>query len=150
LWNRTVMAACSDPSINKWLNERFQRTEFMPFAPVILENMAADYFPAWKPEHIAARFMTITYDGSETAKQKIPAAIHIDGTARPQVIRHEDNPGYYNIIAEYHGITGIPSIINTSFNMHEEPIVCTAIDAVRAFKDAKLDALILGPYLTVK
>jgi len=150
LGNRTVMAACSDPSINKWLNDRFQRTEFMPFAPVILEDAAQEYFPDWRPEHVAARFMTITYDASETAKQNIPAAVHVDGTARPQVLRREDNPGYYDIVDEYRKITGVPSVINTSFNMHEEPIVCTASDAVRAFLDAKLDALILGPYLAVK
>lgn len=150
LGNRTVMAACSDPDINKWLNDRFQRTEFMPFAPVILEEYAAEYFPEWKPEHKTARFMTITYDGSQIAKEKIPAAIHIDGTARPQVLRRKDNEGYYDIIDEYRKITGIPSVINTSFNMHEEPIVCTASDAVRAFLDAHLDALILGPFLVIK
>jgi len=150
LGNRTVMAACSDPEINKWLNDRFQRTEFMPFAPVILEEHTAEYFPEWTPAQVTARFMTITYDGSETAKKNIPAAIHVDGTARPQVIRRADNPGYYDIIEEYRRLTGVPSVINTSFNMHEEPIVCTASDAVRAFLDAKLDALILGPFLVVK
>lgn len=150
LGNRTVMAACSDPEINKWLNKRFKRTEFMPFAPVILEERAAEYFPDWKPEHLAARFMTITYNGSGLAIKSIPAAIHVDGTARPQVITREDNPGYYDIIKAYADITGIPCVINTSFNMHEEPIVCSAEDAVRAFIDAKLDALVLGPFLIVR
>lgn len=147
LGNRTVMAACNDPSINQWLNKKFERTEFMPFAPVILEEYAADYFPAWRPDHIAARFMTITYDASELARQRIPAAIHVDGTARPQVIRRQDNPDYYDIIDAYRARTGVPSVINTSFNMHEEPIVRTAEEAVRAFLSAGLDALILGPFL---
>ncbi|RME53037.1 MAG: carbamoyltransferase [Caldilineae bacterium] len=147
LGNRTVMAACNDPEINNWLNRKFQRTEFMPFAPVILEEHAQDYFPAWQPDHVAARFMTITYDASELAKKNIPAAIHVDGTARPQVIRRQDNPDYYDIIAAYHERTGIPSVINTSFNMHEEPIVRTAEEAIRAFQAAGLDALILGPFL---
>ncbi len=147
LGNRTVMAACSDPSINKWLNDKFQRTEFMPFAPVILEEHAKAYFPAWREEQVAARFMTLTYDASDLAKKNIPAAVHVDSTARPQIIRREDNPDYYDIIAAYHRITGIPSVINTSFNMHEEPIVCSASDAIRAFLDAKLDALIIGPFL---
>lgn len=150
LGNRTVMASCSDKSINDWLNKKFQRTEFMPFAPVILEEQTQEYFPAWKPDHIAARFMTITYDAADIAKKNIPAAVHVDQTARPQVIRREDNPGYYDIIREFYVLTGVPSVINTSFNMHEEPIVCSAEDAIRAFLDAKLDALVLGPYLVTQ
>jgi len=147
LGNRTVMADCSDPAINKWLNDKFQRTEFMPFAPVTLEEFAADYYPDWKPEHIAARFMTITYDVSAKGQKDIPAAVHVDNTARPQVIRREDNPDYYDILAAYQRKTGVAALINTSFNMHEEPIVCTAGDAIRAWQQAGLDALILGPFL---
>jgi len=150
LGNRSILASCSDPSINDWLNKRLNRTEFMPFAPVVLEQFAKDYFPAWKPEHVAARFMTITYDASEKAKQEIPAAIHVDGTARPQVLRKQDNPDFYAILQAYHEKTGIPALINTSFNMHEEPIVCSANDAVRAFLQGNLDALALGPFLCVR
>ena len=147
LGNRTVMAPCNDPSINQWLNNKFDRTEFMPFAPVILQEHAKEYFPAWQEDHITARYMTITYDVSELAKRNIPAAVHVDNTARPQVIRREENPDYYDIINEYYTLTGVPSVINTSFNMHEEPIVRTAEEAIRAFQEAELDALILGPYL---
>jgi carbamoyltransferase len=73
--------------------------------------------------------------------------VHLDGTARPQLVRHEDNPSFYRIIKEYERLTGIPSIINTSFNMHEEPIVCTPADAVRAFKLGHLDYLAIGNYI---
>jgi len=149
LGNRTVFASCSDPTINKWLNDRLQRTEFMPFAPIILESHAAEYFPAWRPDHVTARFMTITYDASAVAKKNIPAAIHVDGTARPQVLRQSDNPEVHAILAEYHALTGIPSVINTSFNMHEEPIVCSAGDAVRAFQLGRLDALLCAGLLAV-
>jgi carbamoyltransferase len=147
LGNRTVMAACQDKSINQWLNQKFDRTEFMPFAPVIIEEQAQAYFPDWREDHIAARFMTITYDASEHAQKNIPAAIHVDNTARPQVIRREDNPDYYDIIHEYYQLTGIASVINTSFNMHEEPIVRTADEAILAFQAAQLDALVLGTFL---
>ena len=150
LGNRTVMAACNDPTINDWLNKKFARTEFMPFAPVILQENAKEYFPEWKEDHITARFMTLTYNVSDIAKRNIPAAVHIDNTARPQVLRREDNPGYYDIIKEYYDVTGVPSVINTSFNMHEEPIVRTADEAIRAFQAADLDALILGPFLIRK
>jgi carbamoyltransferase len=150
LGNRTVMAACNDPTINDWLNKKFARTEFMPFAPVILQEHAKEYFPEWKEDHITARFMTLTYNVSETARKNIPAAVHIDNTARPQVLRREDNPDYYDIIKEYYAITGVPSVINTSFNMHEEPIVRTADEAILAFQSADLDALVLGPFLIRK
>lgn len=150
LGNRTVMAACNDPTINDWLNKKFARTEFMPFAPVILQEHAKEYFPEWKEDHITARFMTLTYNVSDIAKKNIPAAVHIDNTARPQVLRREDNPDYYDIIKEYYAVTGVPSVINTSFNMHEEPIVRTADEAILAFQSADLDALVLGPFLIRK
>ncbi len=150
LGNRTVMAACNDPTINDWLNKKFARTEFMPFAPVILQEHATEYFPEWREDHVTARFMTLTYNVSDLAKRNIPAAVHIDNTARPQVLRREDNPDYYDIIKEYYAISGVPSVINTSFNMHEEPIVRTADEAILAFKSADLDALILGPFLLRK
>jgi len=150
LGNRTLFASCDDSSINQWLNEKLQRTEFMPFAPIIMEEFAHEYFPQWKPEHIAARFMTITYDASALAKKNIPAAIHIDGTARPQVLREEDNAEVYAMLKAYHHITGIPALINTSFNMHEEPIVCNEDDAVRAYIAGQLDALICGDLFVVK
>ncbi|MBF0282160.1 MAG: carbamoyltransferase [Zetaproteobacteria bacterium] len=149
LGNRTLFASCSDEKINQWLNDKLQRTEFMPFAPIIMEEHAAEYFPAWEPEHVMARFMTITYDASEIARKNIPAAVHVDGTARPQVLREEDNPEVYAILRAYYAKTGVPALINTSFNMHEEPIVCSAADAVRAFQLGHLDALICGPLLCV-
>jgi carbamoyltransferase len=147
LGNRTVMAGCQDKSINQWLNQKFDRTEFMPFAPVIIEEQAQAYFPDWRADHVAARFMTLTYDASELAQKNIPAAIHVDNTARPQVIRREDNPDYYDIIQDYYQTTGVASVINTSFNMHEEPIVRTAEEAILAFQAAQLDALILDSFL---
>jgi carbamoyltransferase len=73
--------------------------------------------------------------------------VHVDGTARPQLVRREVNPEYHAILTEYERLSGSPSLINTSFNMHEEPIVCSPRDAVRAFLDGRLDALAIGPYL---
>ena len=76
-----------------------------------------------------------------------PAVCHVDGTARPQLVREQDNPAYHAILHEYHALTGIPSLVNTSFNMHEEPIVCSPQDALRAFELSSLDCMIFGPYL---
>jgi carbamoyltransferase len=88
--------------------------------------------------------MTITFDCSTKMRRQSPAVCHVDNTARPQLIRERDNPEYYAILREYHALTGIPSVINTSFNIHDEPIVNTAAEALQAFRQSKLDALILG------
>jgi carbamoyltransferase len=132
--------------VNQWLNKRLGRTEFMPFAPVTLwEARERCYVNTAGAEH-TAEFMTVTFDCTDFMKKSCPAAVHVDGTARPQLIRREINPGYYDILAEYEKLSGLPCLINTSFNMHEEPIVCSPNDAVRAFLLGKLDGLAIGPY----
>ena len=133
--------------MNRWLNQRLGRTEFMPFAPVTTwEARERCYLGLAGAEH-AAEFMTVTFDCTDWMKANCPAAVHVDGTARPQLVRREKNPGYHAILTEYEALSGIPCLINTSFNMHEEPIVCTPRDAVRAFLLGRIDALALGPYL---
>ena len=81
-------------------------------------------------------------------QQTCPAAVHIDGTARPQLVRQDTAPSFHQVIAEYYRLSGIPSIINTSFNMHEEPIVNSPDDAIRAFLQGKIERLpsARGPY----
>ncbi len=147
LGNRSVLYHAKDPSVNGWLNKRLGRTEFMPFAPATLYEEASRCYRGVEGAEHAATFMTITFDCTEFMKRESPAAVHVDGTARPQLVRKDINPGFYEIISEYHKITGIPSIINTSFNMHEEPIVCTPADAIRAFRLGKLEYLAIGNYL---
>ena len=94
-----------------------------------------------------ARFMTITFDCTEEMRRLCPGVVHVDGTARPQVIRKKDNPGYYRILEEYEAITGLPTIVNTSFNVHDEPIVCSPDDALNGFLDGDLDYLAIGTFL---
>lgn len=147
LGNRSILYHAREPEVNRWLNQRLGRTEFMPFAPVTTwEARARCYHGLAGAEH-AAEFMTITFDCTDWMKQSCPAAVHVDGTARPQLVRQEVNPGYHAILTEYEKLSGIPCLINTSFNMHEEPIVCSPRDAVRAFLLGRIDALALGPYL---
>ena len=147
LGNRSILYHGRESEVNQWLNQRLGRTEFMPFAPVTLyEERHKCYHHLAGAEH-TAEFMTITFDCTDFMKESCPAAVHVDGTARPQLIRREKNPVYYDIVAEYHKLSGIPCLINTSFNMHEEPIVCTPQDAIRAFLDGRLDILSMGPYL---
>jgi carbamoyltransferase len=149
LGNRTIMYGTTDPTVNTWLNKQLDRTEFMPFAPVTLWEDRHDCYKDLSGAEETARFMTITFNCTEEMAERSPAVVHIDGTARPQLIREEENPSYYRILKEYKELTGIPSLINTSFNMHEEPIVNTPEEAVRAFLSSGLDALILGDHLLV-
>jgi len=147
LGNRTIMYQPVDPTVNDWLNKRLVRTEFMPFAPVTLSEYADQCYLNLNGSEHAARFMTITFDCTPWMKQTCPAVVHVDGTARPQLIDKNLEPSYYRILDEYRKITGLPSVINTSFNMHEEPIVCTPYDALRAFLLGHLDYLAINSFL---
>jgi len=147
LGNRSILARPTDPSINDWLNERLHRTEFMPFAPSIIEEQVATHMIGWRPEDVAARFMTVTYDTTDQAVEQSPATVHVDKTARPQVVRQQDNPSYHAIIRHFFERTGIPSIVNTSFNMHEEPIVCSPEDALRALDEGGVELLAINRFI---
>jgi carbamoyltransferase len=147
LGNRTIMYHTKDPEVNAWLNKRLHRTEFMPFAPACLAGQEAKLFRWTEAASRSARFMTITLDCSDWMKAHCPAVVHIDGTARPQIVDPEINPGFHAIIERYHELSGIPAIVNTSFNMHEEPIVCTPDDSIRAFVTGGLDNLVIGKFL---
>jgi carbamoyltransferase len=147
LGHRSILYHAKEPAVNQWLNQRLGRTEFMPFAPATLyEHRKACYLNVEGADY-AAEFMTITFDCTPEMKRDCPAAVHVDGTARPQLVRAETSPGFHRILTEYHRLTGVPSVINTSFNMHEEPIVCTPDDAVRAFLQGNLDYLAIGSFL---
>ena len=119
----------------------------MPFAPSTLAEHADECFVGVDGAFETARFMTVTFDCTEWMKESCPGVVHIDGTARPQLVRKQDNESYYKIIQEFHALTGLPSVINTSFNMHEEPIVCTPADAIRAFQLGHLDYLAIGDHI---
>lgn len=147
LCNRSIMYPASDPSANKWLNDRLHRTEFMPFAPVALEGKADLFFKDMAGTEHACKFMTTILQCTDFAKERCPAVVHVDGTARPQLVSESINPSAAAILGYYEEITGVPLLVNTSFNMHEEPIVCTPEDAVRAYLNSRLDFLAIGPFL---
>jgi carbamoyltransferase len=147
LGNRSILYRATEPEVNQWLNQRLGRTEFMPFAPATLfEERHRCYDNVDGAEH-TAQFMTITFDCTEFMKRTCPAAVHVDGTARPQLIREDVNPSFYRILQQYYRLSGIPAVINTSFNMHEEPIVNSPRDAIRAFLQGELDYLAMGDFL---
>jgi carbamoyltransferase len=147
LGNRSILYHAKEPSVNQWLNQRLGRTEFMPFAPATLYEHRHACYRQIDGADYAAQFMTITFDCTDEMRRNCPAAVHVDGTARPQLVTPTSNPSFHAILTEYQKLTGVPSVINTSFNMHEEPIVCTPDDAIRAFLQGNLDYLAIGDFL---
>ncbi|HEX9757389.1 MAG TPA: carbamoyltransferase C-terminal domain-containing protein [Nitrospiria bacterium] len=146
LGNRSILYKPDDHSVNDWLNKNLKRTEFMPFAPSTLAEDADKFYHNLDGARETARFMTITFQCTEEMKNQCPGVVHVDGTARPQLVSQTDNPSYYRIIQNFKELTGKSSVVNTSFNIHEEPIVCTPEDAIRAFKIGHLDVLAIGSF----
>jgi carbamoyltransferase len=147
LGNRSILANPTDPEINDVLNGRLHRTEFMPFAPSVLAEDAPEYFGLSNGSSRAAEFMTITCDVDPEVRDRIPAVTHVDGTARPQVVRKEANPSYHRVLSEFKRQTGLSALVNTSFNIHEQPIVCTPGDACTAYEQGSVDTLAIGRYI---
>ena len=146
LGNRSILYEASNSEVNQWLNKRLNRSEFMPFAPAVMKEYVNEYF-VLKGQELSSRFMTMVSSVTEICRKKCPAIVHIDGTARPQIVCKDSSPKFHRIIEEYFQITGIPVIVNTSFNMHEEPIVESPKSALDAFSRGKLDYLAIDNFL---
>ncbi len=147
---RSILYHTRDRSVNTWLNDRLRRTEFMPFAPVTPEDYAAECYLNWKPELKCAQLMTITFNCKKEFANRHPAVVHVDGTARPQVVTERLHGDYYLVVKGYCDRTGEQALINTSFNAHEEPIVCSPKDAIESIQQGMVDVLILGNYRVVR
>ncbi len=147
LGNRVVLFEPTDSSVSEDLNRRLGRSGFSPFGPVVLEEYASKCFNGLEGAERAARFMTMTFTCTHWMRGHLPGVVRIDGTARPQIVRRQDNPGLHRILEEYHRLTGLPALLSTSFNFQREPTVCTPADAVRLFGLGHLDYLALGPFL---
>ncbi|MBI3034096.1 hypothetical protein HYY72_02960 [Candidatus Woesearchaeota archaeon] len=147
LGNRSIIASPTDKTINDWLNKKLKRTEWMPFAPSMMREHAEEYFNNFAVGEYAAKFMTITFDCTKTCAKNAPAITHIDNTARPQTVAKAQNPSYYKLLTIYKELSGLPIFVNTSFNEHEQPIVCSPKDAVDSFKQGNIDCLAIGNYL---
>jgi len=147
LGHRSVLSEATDPKVNDWLNDKLMRSEFMPFAPAVLDEDAKKCFLNIKGAEHTARFMNICFDCTDELSIKCPGVVHVDGTARPQLVHREEDPVYYEIIRRYRDKTGLKAIINTSYNMHEEPIVATPKQALKAFKQGQFKYLLMGRWL---
>jgi carbamoyltransferase len=139
---RTIMASPVQREVNDTINKRLERSEFMPFAPVVLEEHARTVFDINPGNAHAARFMTITCDVRPEWREKISAVVHVDASARPQIIKRTDNPLYFDILTGFHQRTGLPVLVNTSFNVHEEPIVDTPAQALKSLIEGRIDHIV--------
>lgn len=144
LCQRSIIYHAHNPDINVWLNAKLSRTEFMPFAPVTTEKLAGICFKNWKKEDISAEYMTITYRCNRIMKDQCPAVVHVDNTARPQVVKESKDPFMYRLINKWYEISGQPCLVNTSFNRHEEPIINTLRQAVAVLKEKIIDVIIIN------
>ncbi|HXP05564.1 MAG TPA: carbamoyltransferase C-terminal domain-containing protein [Stellaceae bacterium] len=139
---RSILASPADAGVNQALNKRLERTEFMPFAPVVGEADAAELFDIGGVNRYAARFMTIACDVKPAWRERISAVVHVDGSARPQIVSRAENPIYFDILAAFKARTGLPALVNTSFNVHEEPIVNRPEECRRALEDGRVDFVV--------
>jgi carbamoyltransferase len=147
LGNRSILANPCNPNMKDLLNSRVKKREpFRPYAPVVLEEKAKEFF---KLEH-PSPFMLLSPRVREDKKNLIPSVTHIDGTARVQTVNKDTNLKLWQLIKEFENITTIPVIINTSFNLRGEPIVCTPEDAISSFKRSQIDYLVLENYVVEK
>jgi carbamoyltransferase len=122
------------------------REAFRPFCPSLLEEWRDEYLVNARDEP----FMMTSFDVRSEKADHIPAVVHVDGTVRPQMVRRADNPLYYDLIKAFGDLTGEYMVLNTSFNIRGEPIICTPQEALRCFFDTGLDVLVMGNYLVRK
>ncbi len=146
LGHRSILTDSRSTKIQQILNDKVKHRQwFRPFAPAVLEEYAAEYFDLKAP----SPHMLLVADVHEEKKSVIPAITHVDGTARVQTVA----PGtgsFRKVIEEFHKLTGVAVILNTSFNDHGEPVIETPLDAFACFTQTHMDALALGPYLILK
>lgn len=137
---RSLLAAASDPAMRERLNDVKGREQFRPVAPIVPNEAAADWFHLAGP----SPFMTFVERVRPDRLSQIPAAAHVDGTARLQTVDKNQNPLLHDLLTNFGRLTGVPVLINTSFNVREEPIVCTLKDALAAFYTSPIDDLVIG------
>jgi carbamoyltransferase len=147
LGHRSILADPRDPEMNAKVNNAVKFREWWrPFAPSMLKEVAGEYL-----EHACdSPFMILTNPVRPEKRSVIPSVTHVDGSARPQTVEKDINPLYWNLINEFGKRTGVPVIMNTSFNLRGEAIVNTPTDAIRTFFSSGMDALVIGSYLVEK
>jgi carbamoyltransferase len=148
---RSILASAATVEMRDIINEKVKHRElFRPFAPVILEEHTTKYFESDEWLSPSARYMLMVYPFKPIGRVHVPAVYHVDGTGRLQTLHRRDNPLYYDLIERHRQQTGVPIIINTSFNVRGEPIVCTPEDAIQCFLNTDIDYLVIDSFLVSK
>lgn len=147
---RSIIADAGDPDVIRKINSQIKIRDFwMPFAPSMLAERADDYIV--NPKGIDGRYMTMAFESTPRAHKEIPAALHpYDRTARPNIVTREQNPDYHELISEFEKLTGVGAILNTSFNLHGEPVVESPADAISTFLRSGLRHLYMSGWLLSK
>jgi len=146
---RSILVRPTDIETHKVLNSRLKRYDTMPFAPIVLDESFDEIFNLGKSKY-TSEFMTMCYDTKEEWIDKIPAVIQkSDKTARPQIVKKEKLPLFWEILNEYKKISGIPVLLNTSFNSHNEPIIENPTQAFESLKKGIIDKLVIGNYVYI-
>jgi len=144
---RSILADPTRPNMTDIVNRDVKhREDFRPFAPSVLREYVDEYFLG----HHEAPFMSYVWGVRPDKAAAIPAVVHIDKTARVQTVERDDNALYWEVIKRFEKLKGVPVVLNTSFNVKGEPIVCTPRDAVRCFFSTGLDCLVIGPFVLKK
>jgi carbamoyltransferase len=146
LGGRSILASPISPAMQQRLNDIKDREDFRPVAPAVMEEHAAEWFVNGEQ----APFMLFVFDVEPSRADAITAVRHVDGTARVQTVNRHQHPLYYDLLRAFRDRTGVPVLVNTSFNTRGEPIVCTPRDAVECFYTSPLDALVIGPFVLEK
>jgi carbamoyltransferase len=147
LGNRSILADPRDPAMKDRVNAVVKfREGWRPFAPSVIEERGGEYFEGF----YTSPFMILTFQVKPEKRAVIPAVTHVDNSARVQSVRRDVNPRYHDLISRFGEITGVHVVMNTSYNLREEPIVCSPQDAVRTFFSSGLDHLCIGPFLISK
>jgi carbamoyltransferase len=147
---RSILASPLSGAMQQRLNELKDREDFRPVAPAVPQDDLAEWFTPAQANRGSAPFMLFLYDVRPEQAGRIPAVCHADRTARVQTVERASNPPYYDVLKAFGVRTGVPVLVNTSFNVRGEPIVCTPRDALDAFTATPLDALVIGPFLLEK
>src|SRR5207249_5264590 len=143
---RSILASPISADMQARLNEIKDREDFRPVAPVVIEEEASEWFVGAR----VSPFMLFVFDVRPETADRIPAVRHVDGTARIQTVNRAQHPVYYDLLRAFQARTGVPVLVNTSFNTRGEPIVCSPRDAIESYLTSPLDALVIGSFLLSK
>jgi carbamoyltransferase len=146
LGGRSILADVRSVEMRDRVNRIKRREQWRPLAPVVLADRAAEFFVLADE----SPFMLFAASVRPEQRSRVPAIVHVDGTARPQTVRADQHEVLYQTIAAYAQLTGIPMLLNTSFNGAGEPIVCTPKDAISAFLNMGLDALVISNFIVTR